>query len=149
MKKIVILCLVLLGCNEIRECDLDPNVGYATVVFYEYEDPDETKLVQFDYFYATKYPAVRYAMDTTAIGFGLPIDPEASSLTYVMVTDSTDYSLKLDYRTYELRLYSIDCGPSFGYADLVVDSIQTNFDSVAVIGSTINKDVPINVEVYF
>ncbi|MFY0602065.1 MAG: hypothetical protein JXR03_20490 [Cyclobacteriaceae bacterium] len=143
-KLVVIVFAVLMGCNEILECELDPNVEYAVVGFYNSADSTE-KEVKFNLVSNSQF-AYYDALDS-GVFFPLPLDPSQESITYLFETDSDTYNLTLSYELQAVQLYSLDCGGSFGFDSL--KAFTTAFDSTAVIGPTINKNILVNVEVYF
>lgn len=145
MRKLIFLLIATaMACNEIRECDLNPDIGYAVVGFFNSADKKE-KEVKFNAVYNTKY--LYYDELDSGVYFPLPLDPENPSVTYFLETDSNTYDLTLAYHLRSVQLYSVECGGVFGFDSL--KATTTNFDSTAVIAPFINKNILVNVEVYF
>lgn len=144
------LFLLLAGafaCNEIKECDLDPDIGYAGVAFYNYKSKT-LRYTKWNLVYNDHSSYYYYNEEDSLQGFALPLTPDDSILTYYWETDSITYDLTLKYKTSNVKIYYPECEPSYEFKNLRVDTTNTLFDSVAVIGEFINKNVPINVEVY-
>ncbi|MFT7233547.1 MAG: hypothetical protein ACI8TA_002772 [Cyclobacteriaceae bacterium] len=145
MRKLIFLLIAMtMACNEIRDCTLNPDVEYAVVGFFNSADSLEKEVI-FNAVYNDQF--LYYNELDTGVYFPLPLDPVKRSVTFFLETDSNTFDLTLDYRVRSIQLYSVDCGGGFSYDSL--KSTTTNFDSVTVIGSTINKNILVNVEVYF
>ncbi|MFT6867165.1 MAG: hypothetical protein ACJA08_002004 [Cyclobacteriaceae bacterium] len=145
MRKLIFLLIAMtMACNEIRDCTLNPDVEYAVVGFFNSADSLEKEVI-FNAVYNDQF--LYYNELDTGVYFPLPLDPVKRSVTFFLETDSNTFDLTLDYRVRSIQLYSVDCGGGFSYDSL--NSTTTNFDSVTVIGSTINKNILVNVEVYF
>lgn len=145
MRKLLVLLVgFAIGCNEIRECDLDSDLEYAVVAFYNASD-SLSKEVAFKSLTISNISGT-FGIDT-AEAFAFNLDPTIESLTYFFETDSDTYDLTIDYNIGVVQIYYVDCEPSFRYS---ISSTSSNlFDSVALVGPIINKNIPINVEVYF
>lgn len=144
MRKLVILIFIAaVGCHDIADCDLDPDLEYAVVGFYNSSD-SSTKVVDFNLLTNTNS---NYSYFDSGAFLAFPLDPNDQSLTYLFETDSDTYDLTFLYEVSHVQLYAVDCGGSFTYDSL--DAETTTFDSVAVIGPILNKNILVNVEVYF
>ncbi|WP_258102802.1 hypothetical protein [Marinoscillum sp. MHG1-6] len=144
-----LLVIAAFACNEINECDLDPDVGYAVVVFYDYHSPSTPKQTNWNLVYNDQSSYYYYNLEDTSSVFGLLLTPEDSILTYYWETDSVTYDLTFKYNVEALKIYYPECEPTFEFNNLRVDTTGILFDSVAVVSGFINKNVPVNVEVYF
>jgi len=145
MRKLVFLLFGLaLACNEIRECDLDQDVEFVIIGFYNSADSTE-KEVAFKSLASSLSDGVS-AIDTGTY-YQFYLDPMNEEITYYFETDTDTYDMTFNYEINEVNLYSLDCGASFKYDSLEASS--TNFDSVAVVGPILNKNIPLNVEIYF
>ena len=148
---IIILSVIAFSCNEIRECDLNPNTELVGVGFYEIPDSTNAKLVDKTVNFlevANSRNIIFSNLDSINFQFvGLPLDPTANQVSYFFRTDTSLSELLIEYRVNEAALYSLDCGAAFLYDSLRVSSLA--FDSVAVSFDAINKNIPVNVEVFF
>ena len=146
---IIILSVIAFSCNEIRECGLNPNNELVGVGFYETPDSTERidKTVNFNQI--TNSRGISYPnLDSIDYQFvGLPLDPTSNQISYYFETDSSNYELLIQYRVNEVALYSLDCGAAFSYDSLRASVIR--FDSAAITFELVNKNIPINVEVFF
>ena len=155
MKKLIIIisCIAVISCNEIRECDLNPETELVGLAFFQAPDSTERipKTVTFDS--VTNSSNIRFTRLDTALQFApVLLDPTSNQISYYFETDSNTFELLLEYRVSKVALYSLDCGGGFSYDSLqasaiLIDSIR--FDSVAVSFNSVNKNIPVNVEVFF
>ncbi|MEP0366043.1 MAG: hypothetical protein ABJN36_14985 [Cyclobacteriaceae bacterium] len=145
MRKLVFLLFGLaLACNEIRECDLDPDVEFAIVGFFNSADSTERE-VAFKSFSTSLSDGVSTIDTGTYYQFYL--DPTNEEITYYFETDSDTYDMTFTYEINSVNLYSLDCGATFKYDSLQASS--NSFDSIAVVGPILNKNITLNVEIYF
>jgi hypothetical protein len=142
---LIVLSVVIFACNEIRECDLNPNTELVGISFKNY--PEKTdKTSYFKSIYSSNY-TVKSGRDTLQYK-GFPLDPTTNKITYYFETDTLGtFDLTLHYRINKVHLYSLDCGASFAYDSLYAESL--GFDSIAIISHTVQKNFPVNVEIYF
>lgn len=144
---ILILFISIWGCNEIEQCQLDRNNDFFVGVFYDIKDSLARDTLIFNAVIPSNQPFILYdTLDTLLFGAGFFLNPTDSIISYLMSTDSMDYELTLSYDVL-YYLFSPDCDPSVRYFDLKV--LETNFDSVAVIGDVLDTQIPINLEIYF
>lgn len=144
-KLLVVLIGIAFSCNEIKECDLDPNIAFTVMVFYNSSD-STIKQVNFKSVELSNVEG-RFVIDSVRTGFAFNLDPAIESITYLFETDSDTYDLTLDYSINDVSIYSIDCEPSLAFS--LTEASSSQFDSVALVNPILNKDIPINVEIYF
>ena len=134
----------VLGCNEIKECDLDDNRKFAVIEFYHISDSSIRDTLIFNQIYNLESP---YNFGDTILEItGLPLDPSSDFTSFVFETDSGDFDLDFDYKR-EFSVYDVDCDPSIKFYDLTGSS--TAFDSVAIVNPILNRDEFTNVKIYF
>ena len=159
-KEYFILCflVLLLGCNDIENCDADQNRNFIVVRFYDLET-QESKKVGFTFTAENSPNRFVFAADTTistASGdttiisdstvIGLPLNPEAGISTFYFDSDTSSHQIALSYLT-EFSLLDPDCEPSLTFTNL--DTVRQTFDSTVVVNSVTNIFVETNIEVYF
>lgn len=133
----LILVIVIWGCNEIEQCQLESNRDGFTLGFYKLSDSTAYE--------STSFLVTPGFIFEDSIDVVFPLDPQDTTVTYVFVTDSMDYNLELSYDAI-YYLFSPDCDPSIRFFDLKV--LSTNFDSVAVISDIVDIQIPLNFEIY-
>ncbi|MEQ8240128.1 MAG: hypothetical protein RIA69_12995 [Cyclobacteriaceae bacterium] len=141
---VLILLISIWGCNEIEQCQLDRNSEFLVGAFYNIKDSVARDTLIFNAVVPSTQPLNFY--DTIFFGAFFPLNPTDTMISYTFFTDSMDYELSLSYDVL-YYLFSPDCDPSIRYFDLKV--VDTNFDSVAVVGDVLDLQIPINLEVYF
>jgi len=141
---VLILLISIWGCNEIEQCQLDPNSEFLVGTFYNIKDSVARDTLVFNAVVPSNQPLNFY--DTIIFGAFFPLNPTDTTISYTFMTDSMDYQLSLSYDVL-YYLFSPDCDPSIRYFDLKV--VETNFDSVAVVGDVLDLQIPINLEIYF
>ncbi|MFT5639951.1 MAG: hypothetical protein ACI9A7_000043 [Cyclobacteriaceae bacterium] len=134
---VLVLLIVIWGCNEIEQCQLEPNREGFTLGFFKSSDS-----TAYD---STGFTFITPGVTSDSIQSILPLDPLDTTITYIFGTDSTDYNLVLSYDVI-YYLFSPDCDPSIRFFDLKV--LSTNFDSVAVISDIVDEQIPTNFEIY-
>lgn len=149
MKNLVpILLFMVFGCNEIEQCQLDPSLDYMVVGFYHVSDSSERDTLIFNGITASSATGNAYqiARDTIFTFALFYLDESATSMNYQFVTDSQSYSMSFRYDV-SAFLYGEKCDPTFRFNNLTLES--TSFDSIAVIGTVLDRNIPQNVEIYF
>lgn len=147
----ILLLWALMACNEIKDCQLDPNREYATMLFYSFDSlmldtPKKTlKALDYNGMEISTYPDVVFEGDSTT-SLGLFLNSGDTTITYRFITDSLTYELQLGYQ-HSLFLYDLECPPTFSYKNLAPSSGQ--FDSILVVSPILKNDFPLNLEIYF
>lgn len=141
----------IVACNEIKDCQLDPNRDYVVVAFYNASDSLQ-KRVAFSRVVNEASPYYFYDGADTVTAMALPLNPDDSVTTYFLLTDSVNYELRMRY-DHSFFIYAPACPPTFSYKNLVVatDSFDpiSETDSIALISPLLTKDFPLNLEIYF
>lgn len=88
----------------------------------------------------------QFGLSDDSLAVGLPLDPMDTSLTFLFDTDTLDYTLKVRYDP-EFSLFDPGCDPSLIFTGL--DTLNSTFDSTAIIGRVTDRLLPKNIEVYF
>lgn len=148
----VLLGILVIGCNEIKYCELVPERPVVVIDFFR---ADTTAKVAKTVAFSIIYPEdsrfyITSIQDTidddTLQRVGVLLHPEQLDYTYLFETDSQSFQLKL-YYSREAYIYYEDCDPAYRY---LLDSVGSNaFDSVAVVNPALIKTANTNVEVYF
>ena len=139
----LIVFLLVLACNDIKDCDLDENRNFAVVSFY---DKSDGTLRDTLYFNRVISPGYIYEIDSVFGSVALPLDPNGEIMEFELETDTLNYDLTVQYSTI-VTIPSVECGPSVKIEDLQWSS--SAFDSVALVNPILNYDELINAEIYF
>ncbi len=136
----------MLGCNEVKVCNLDENRKLALVTFY-IQPGEQADTLIFNRVISDRSPYFFYSDLDTLLGAAFfPLNPEEDFTDFELETDSLTYDLSFTYQR-EFSVYNTDCDPSIRFFDLTGTS--EIFDSVAIINPILNREQLINVEAYF
>lgn len=139
-----LIIIAVLGCNEIKECDLDDNRKFAVIEFYDISNGTIRDTLIFNQVYSLQSP-YNFA-DTILEITGLPLDPSGDFTAFIFETDTGDFDLDFTYKR-EFSVYSVECDPSIKFYNLAGSS--TAFDSVEIVNPILNRDEFTNVKIYF
>lgn len=162
MKKLVFILLLIFiaACNDIENCETDPNLDFFILRFYDLTSKEAQKVAfqvtsngffegdPVTYIYGEGF----YFSDST--GILLPLNPEeqTTSFQFDSIGTNVSYSITLSYET-NIFIFDPDCAPSFYYTAL--DSVNYTFDSLAIPVDFTTRQlitsttISPNVEVYF
>lgn len=143
---------LMLSCQEIKDCTLEPSTDYAVVRFYRGDTSVKTeKTVAFTRVYESEVSNYYISNmadtleDDTVNVIGLYLNPVDTLVTYLFETDTITYELTMTY-TPHLRIYYDECDPVYSYK--LDTAYSPNFDSVAIFSEILDKNIPSNVEIY-
>ena len=131
------------SCNEIEDCTLDPYGNYAVATFDVLNDKDQ--FIAFDSIILEGFGRLPGDRDTIT-NILLPLPVENTEAVFYYHTDSSLYSLAINYKSQPL-IYDLSCKATIRYYDL--DISYHSFDSLVIVRSEVHLDyAPINFEIY-
>lgn len=134
---------VLVGCSDIDNCTSDSNTSFMIVRFFDFETKESKKV---GFRVSTDESAELFGLSTDSLAIGLPLDPLDTTVLFLFDSDTSDYSLQVRYNT-DVSLFDPDCDASLFFSGL--DTLNSSFDSTAIIGIVTNRQLTTNIEVYF
>lgn len=148
---IVLVVWGLISCKEIKNCQLVEDTNYAIVRFYRADTlPKTVKEVAFLEILENDSTFYIHSMrdtldDDTLTATAVFINPADTLVRYRFLTDSMDFLLQLTYDRH-LRIYDDDCDPVYSFR--LKSASSDEFDSVAILNPTLNKNISNNVEIF-
>ena len=131
-----------ISCEDDNTCGISDRSSELYPGFFDYSTKG-VRAVDFDSVSVSFVGESVFYLDSADF---LPIDLNGSITDYVLFTDSTDYDLKITYRT-ELLIENEDCDPIFRVFDLEASS--ENFDSLEFKVIELTTLLSPHVEIYF
>lgn len=135
---------MLIGCNDIEDCAVDPNFGALKIQFFD-RVGDVLKTENIDSVKAIGSDTLFFISEDLVSSLELDLDPFNNNVTYVFFDNLSTDSLVISYTRIN-ELVSPECGPSIAFNDLQV--VTHTFDSVAVSNTFFNSNLEDNLEVY-
>ncbi|MEP1096176.1 MAG: hypothetical protein ABJG78_13765 [Cyclobacteriaceae bacterium] len=87
-----------------------------------------------------------FGLSADSLAIGLPLDPLDTTGMFLFDSDTNDYSIQVRYNA-SFSLFDPNCEPSLFFSGL--DTLNSSFDSTAIIGIVTNRQLTTNIEVYF
>ena len=145
MKKstIILLALVVLGCQDIENCDTDNNLDFMIVRFFDIETASSKKVGFIIGSGTTAYTDIYSADSTLAV---LPLDPANPETSFFFVSDTSNHELVMSHEV-SFSIFDPKCDPSITFFNL--DTVRYTFDSLSIPGTITNRQLSTNVEIYF
>lgn len=149
---VVFLVWLLISCNEIEDCVIASSQDYAIVQFFRSDttiktskDVAFTGIFEQDSMFYLRSMSLDTSKDDTLKIIALPVNPADSVVGYYFFTDSVEYLLRLRYRK-QLEIFYDECDPSFSYE--LEQVYSPNFDSIVLVRTALDRENPVNVEIY-
>ncbi|MEM8892963.1 MAG: hypothetical protein AAGC88_00210 [Bacteroidota bacterium] len=139
---LLVVSLLFVKCTEIPDCQ-DTRSPIAQVRFYAAAD-SSLLFVDFDSVFIDGSTTKLYE-DTLLSQLNLRLNPMMDQSIYTFYADSTVHTLEISHES-RIAIENPDCGPIQYF--FALEPIASSFDSVALISSTADFRVDINVEVY-
>jgi len=141
---IILFGLVILSCQDIENCETDNNLDFMIVRFFDIETK-QAKKVGFtigsgNFVYGEGF----YSEDSTAVA--LPLNPSEDTTPFFFLSDTSSHELEMSHEV-EFSIFDPKCDPSITFINL--DTVRYTFDSLSIPGTTTNRQLSTNVEVYF
>ncbi|MBV6643969.1 MAG: hypothetical protein KI790_00885 [Cyclobacteriaceae bacterium] len=135
--------LAMVACDDIEDCQLDPNIGTFSMIFKEKGEDD--LIFSFDSVKMDEPDLLLFTTDTIE-AIQLPLNYETNSVSYTFFTDSIDYTLNVAYEN-RVEFYDIRCDPNPRFFNLRFSSEA--FDSLVVLFDFASRQIPeTNIEIY-
>ena len=77
----------------------------------------------------------------------LPLDPNVTSLKINFTFETVEREMILNYSTVP-RLISPDCGVELNFVSIIANEKNYNFDSVAVVATSLDEQITSNIVIY-
>lgn len=145
LKHIVLVLMLLTGCQDIENCDADENYEFMIIDFYDLSTQEE-KQVGFEVSTPFEsYGFSTYSDDSTSLA--LYLNPADTTATFYFDSDTLDqFTLQVSYQK-QFSIFDPECPASVAYTSL--DTVAQTFDSTVVVGTITNAQIGTNVEIYF
>ena len=145
MRKVLFLLFAVFtfACGDIDSCTSDSNQSFMILRFYDAETKAAKKV---GFRVSANESLDLFGLSTDSLAIGLSLDPEDTTVLFHFDTDTIDHSLELRYRT-EISIFDTQCDPSVLFIGL--DTLNSTFDSTAIIGTVTDRELTTNIEVYF
>lgn len=137
----VIFLTIFLSCNDIEDCQLNPYTDQFVVRMTS----KSVGIIFFDSISVNNSGRIPNDTDTLIL-FSLPLDAESMTSLFTFYTDSTNYTLEVNYRT-QAEIFELNCDAAIRFYGF---ELISNFESVRLISPELNMDYfPINAEILF
>ena len=150
MKKFIyiISVFVLASCQDIENCDSNDEMPEMVLEFLS----RETQLpVKVGFTITASGSPYSFEPFEDSTGVGLPLDPNAETVTFFFdsLQTSVRYELEMSYET-QVSIFDEACRTSVTFLNLdTLDERSYTFDSLSIPGTTTNRLIQTNVQVFF
>ena len=139
----------MFACADIDACEADSNQSFLAIDFHDRETLEQ-RTVGFevtDKFRtdSTGSP-VLYPLESDSASIHLPFNAQDTTSTFVFRSDTSEFELSIRYEAL-FSIFDPQCDPSILFQG--IDTLNNDFDSLAILGRTANRVIPTNIEVYF
>ena len=145
MKKwpfLFLIAIAAFSCEDDNVCGITEQSDEVFMAFFNYETK-ELLDADFDSVAVFFQDQNVFYLDTA---FALPIDVQGSFTDYMFYTDSTDYDLRINYRS-QILIDNEECDPVFRISALEASSEE--LDSISIKVVELSKLIAPHVEIYF
>ena len=140
----MVFILMIVGCNDIPDCQLIEDVPYITISFFDRDTTTQSETVIFNEVEANGADTLLIQSDTTN-SILLYLNPTDTFTTYYFDTDLGRDTLIMVYKS-NIRIESNKCGPVQEFSEL--DTLYHTFDSLAIENTTLTREGDTNVKIF-